>query len=148
MVAERLLRPRRRLRRNRNSPGAADGQTVRWPVGREDLPDQVLLGDGAPLARVARRAAVVAHHEVLPGWDLLRVDRPRVATLRPDVRAVVEALAVDVDEAVPLLPRVAREADQALDERAAGAAAGQRERRRLEDDDVEALRASKAEAEA
>src|SRR3954447_25950621 len=147
MVAERPLRLLRRLP-TPASAGTADREAIGRPVRREHLPDQVGLRHRPPLARVAGRAAVVAHHEVLPCRDLLRVDRARVATLGPDVLGVVEALAVDVDEAVPLLPGVAGKPDQALDERPTGAAARQRERRRLEDDDVEPLRAAEAKAEA
>src|SRR4051794_16367186 len=92
-------------------------EPVRRPVGREDLADQLLARNRAPAARVARLIAVVAHEEVLA----LR-HRPgtgggitRTAILL-DVR-IVEPLAVDVDESALLLrDRLARKADQALDE--------------------------------
>ena len=55
-----------------------------------------------------------------------------------------EALAVDIDEAVPLLPRLAGKGDEPLDERAAGPAALLRGRRSLEDDDVATRRGAEA----
>src|SRR5665647_1607602 len=42
-----------------------EGEPVGRPVGHEDLADQVPARDRAPLTRVARCAAVVAHEEVL-----------------------------------------------------------------------------------
>src|SRR4249920_1634498 len=90
---------------------------IRRPVGHEDLPDEGAPGDGPPPARVARLGTVVAHEEVValgnvPDAGLV------VATARLDVR-LVELLAVDVDEPVRLANGLPREADQALDERAA-----------------------------
>src|SRR3954453_20146324 len=120
-------------------PGSADRDAVRRPVRGEHLPDQVLAWDGAPGARVAGGGAVVAHHEELVLGDPHRRDRPRVAAVGEDVR-LVQALAVDVHVAAALLPLVAGEPDQPLDERAARAAARGGERRRVEDDDLVALR--------
>src|ERR671934_2786158 len=70
--------------------------------------------------------------------------RPRrlvVPAIRLDV-GLVELAPVDIDVPVALAHRVAREADQALDEDAAGAAAKPCLRWRLEDDDLASLRAS------
>src|SRR5207244_4564760 len=116
----------------------AKGDSIRRPVDREDLADQVLARHRPPLARVARRTAVVAHHEVVALWDAPRRLRARVAAVGLDVR-LLQPLAVDVDVAGPLLPAVAGQADQALHERAPGAAFHRRLRRRLEDDDVAAV---------
>src|SRR5919204_5711312 len=73
--------------------GGIDRDPVRWPVGREDLADQVLTGNGPPHARIAGLCAVVAHHEVHPLRDLLRLVRLGVAAVGLDVR-LVELLAV------------------------------------------------------
>src|SRR3954452_11414051 len=73
-----------------------DREPLRRPVGRDDLADQLVVRDRAPAPRVARRAAVVAHHEVVARRDLLRPVRVGVAPLWLDVR-LVELLAVDVD---------------------------------------------------
>src|SRR2546423_1640532 len=119
----------------------------RRPIGKKDLADQVLAGDGPPDARVARRGAVVAHEEVAVLRDRLRRLRVVVAPLGLDVR-LVQLLPVDVDEAVSLLPAVAREADQALDEPPAAAAGPLRRGRCLEDDDLPSLRVADAGEEA
>src|SRR5664280_93637 len=42
-----------------------EGDPPRRPVGHENFADQVRSRNRAPLARVARRAAIVAHEEVL-----------------------------------------------------------------------------------
>src|SRR5207253_11386572 len=126
-----------------NSGISANRDAARRPARREHLADQVLLRHRPPRPRVAGRAAVVAHHEVVAGLDLDRLDRARVAPARLDVR-FVELLAVDVDVARALLPEVSRQADQALDEGPAGAAALPRQRRCLEPDDAAALRAPEA----
>ena len=118
-------------------------ESVRRPVGREDLADHVLARHGAPLPGVARLRAVVAHHEVLAlrTWYVRggRVSRRRVRDVR-----LVELAAVDVDVGQAALRAeldpLARETDDPLDERAAGAAALARRGRRLEDDDVAPLR--------
>src|SRR5712691_7728390 len=128
-------------------PPLLDRDPVRRRVRREHLPDQVLLRDRAPAARVARRRPVVAHHEVVILRDHLRGDRAVVASTRLDVR-LVQPFAVDVHVPLALLPRVAWEPDHALHERAAGATAERRELRRLEDDDVAASRAPEPVAEA
>src|SRR4051795_4533621 len=116
------------------------GDPVRRPVGGEDLADQVLAWHRAPHARVARGVPVVAHHEVVPGRHLggtvtLHGDAPVLLDV-----GLLQALAVDVDIAVaaeqPQLDRVARQPDQALDERPTCTALDSRERRRLEDDDL------------
>src|SRR5256885_1679539 len=85
---------------------SANRDAARRPVRREHLADQIRLRHRSPGARVARRAAVVAHHEVVAGLDLDRVDRPRIATVRLHVR-LVEPLAVDVHVSPALLPRLA-----------------------------------------
>src|SRR4051812_46262954 len=124
------------------SENSADRNPVGGPIRREHLPDQVLPRHRPPLARVARLRAVVAHHEVLPLRDVVRLRASRVTAVRLDVR-LVELLAVDEDVTgaadVPQLDPVAREADQPLDEGSAGAAALPRSRRRLEDHDLAAL---------
>src|SRR5581483_501689 len=117
------------------------------PVGRDHLADQVPARDRAPLARVAGAVPVVAHHEVLPLRDLPRRVAERVAPVRLHVR-LVELLAVDVDVPVPLLPGLPGQPDQPLHEHAARAADLRRLRRGVEDDDVAALRAPEAVAEA
>src|SRR5947209_4695781 len=107
---------------------SANRDTAGRPVRREDLADQAFLRHRPPGAGVARGAAVVAHHEVVAGLDLDRGDRPRVAPVRLDV-GLVQPLAVDVDVAPALLPRLAGQPDQALDEGAACPTALVRERR-------------------
>src|SRR4029077_8368949 len=65
-----------RVSRRRSSFLALDGaqhplaepNAVGRPVDEEHDPDQLVAGDGAPGARVARLRAVVAHHEVLVRW--------------------------------------------------------------------------------
>src|SRR5215210_3222613 len=127
-----------------NSP---DRNPVGRPVRGEDLPDQVLSRHRPPLAGVARLGTVVAHHEVLPLRDVERLCATGVPPVRLDVR-LVELLAVDEDVTgaadVPQLDPAPREADQPLDEGAAGAAALPRCRRRLENDDLAALRVAEA----
>src|SRR5882672_3580700 len=118
---------------------SADRDPARRPVRGEDLPDQVAARDRPPRARVARRDAVVAHHEELALADPDRRDRARVTAGRTDVR-LVETLAVDVYIAAALLPQIAGKPDQALHERPARPAACVGEGRRVEDDNVVALR--------
>src|SRR5438874_9673103 len=89
-----------------NSAKSANRDAARRPVRGEHLADQVALRDGAPGPRVARRAAVVAHHEVAVGRDLDRRDRARVPPARLQVR-LVELLAVDEDVASALLEPIA-----------------------------------------
>src|SRR4029453_11570051 len=76
----------------------AEADSLRRPVDREHLADDVRPRDGAPVAAVARLPAVVAHHEVVVVRDLL------LGEVAPVAHAVqvrlVELLAVDVDEAV------------------------------------------------
>src|SRR5580765_7066770 len=72
---------------------------LRRPVDGEHLSDDVLPRHRAPAARVARRDAVVAHHEVVVLRDLPRRVRLEVAAVALDVR-LVQLLAVDVDEAL------------------------------------------------
>src|SRR4249919_3730697 len=125
----------------------ADADPIRWPVGREDLPDEVLPRHRPPFARVARLGSVVTHHEVLPRGNIERLGTAGVAAVLADVR-LIELLAVDVDVAKATLraqlQHVARQADQPLDERAACAAADTCGRWRLEDDDLAALRVAEA----
>src|SRR3954453_7615805 len=64
------------------------------PVDREHLADDVPPRHRAPAARVARRRAVVSHHEVVVLRDLPRGVRLEVAAVPLDVR-LVQALAVD-----------------------------------------------------
>src|SRR3954452_9420208 len=92
-----------------------EADAVRRPVHGEDLADQVPARNRAPLARVARLRAVVAHHEVLARRNRpLRVRGARVAAGALDVR-LDQLLAVDVDEPVLLLPGLPGQGDQALD---------------------------------
>src|SRR5919206_2219083 len=116
-----------------------DGDSVRRPVRKEDFADQELARHRAPDAGVAGGRAVVAHHEVAVLADLDRPLRLVVSPVGLDVR-LVQALAVDVDVAVPLRPDVAGQADDPLDEDAAAAAVLLRRARRVEDDDLAALR--------
>src|SRR5262245_64656712 len=113
------------------------------PVGHEDLADDVLARHGTPHARVARLRPVVAHDEVAAHRDLERLLGPDVAAVVLDV-GLVEPLAVDIDigrpAAQPHLHALARQADDPLHERAAGAALLLRGRRGLEDDHVASLR--------
>src|ERR671923_2264060 len=113
----------------------AEADSPRREVDREDLPDQVAARQGAPHPRVARLCAVVAHDEVAVVRNLQRRPRVDVAPVRLHIR-LVPPLGVDVDEAAAPLPHIAREADDALDEGAAGAAVLARPLRRREDDDV------------
>src|SRR6266436_5494135 len=118
----------------------AKTQSVRRPVDEEHLADQVPAGDGPPDPRVARLGPVVAHEEVVALRDLRPTARRLVvAAVRGDVR-LLELDPVDVDDAVALADCLAGQADQALHERAAGAAANLRLRRRVEDDDLAPLR--------
>src|SRR4051794_11176426 len=112
------------------------------PVDREHLADDVPPRHRAPAARVARRRAVVSHHEVVVLRDLPRGVRLEVATVPLDVR-LVQALAVDEDAPLALLPDVARQADDALHEDAAGPAGRLRRARHVEDDDLAAVRIAK-----
>src|SRR4029453_13377918 len=91
----------------------AEGNPVRRPVGREDLADQVLPGNRPPDPRIAGLRSVVAHHEVVPLRDPLRVVRVEVAAALRDVR-LDQLLPVDVDLAVPLLPTPAPPAHHPL----------------------------------
>jgi hypothetical protein len=84
--------------------------------------------------------AVVAHEEVMARLDLRPGSRRLVvATAGLEVR-LFEPVAVDVDVAVALAHDLPRQADQALHEGAAGAAAELRLRRGVEDDDLAAPR--------
>src|SRR2546423_15559773 len=124
------------------------GDPARRPVGGEDLADQVLAGTEAPAAGVAGRAAVVSHHQVVVLRDaLVRVPRRDfgqghalvATTVRLDVR-LDQLPAVDVDVAVALLPDLARQTDETLDERPLRSALLLCELRCVEDDDLTALR--------
>ncbi len=95
----------------------------------------------APRARVARALAVVAEHDVAARRHLLRLDDVVAAPRRLDV-GLDQSLAVDVDDAVLHPPRLPGQGDEALDEHTAPAAGALQldARRRLEHDDVAALR--------
>ena len=88
------------------------------PVGHEGASDDLALLDRAPVARVVGELAVVAHHEVVAGRD---VDRVEVLLGRGDVRLVqgLAALAcgagADLHVPVGRLHPVAGHADQPLD---------------------------------
>src|SRR4051794_2365388 len=47
-----------------------EADALRRPVGRKGLADDPLLGDWSPESAVVRGATVVAHHEVVTGWNL------------------------------------------------------------------------------
>src|SRR6186713_1814272 len=123
------------------TPPLVNRQTIRGPVGREDLADQVAAGHGSPLSGVARLRAVVAHHEVVAGRDLHGPELLARAPVRLEVR-LPQLLAVDEDVPEALLQAhldgVAGQPDEPLDERAAGAALHPRSIRRVEDDDLSA----------
>src|SRR5512133_2464799 len=125
----------------------AEADSVRRPVGGEDRANQVLARHRAPAPRVARVAAVVAHEEIVAGRHapgLLPVGDVALASLLLDVR-LVELLVVDPDEALlVLVEEVARQPDQPLDENAALAAVLLGRRRRLEDNDLAAVRVTEA----
>src|SRR6266508_1465507 len=123
-----------------------EADAPRRPVDREYRADEVLPWNRAPAARVARRGAVVAEHQILALRDRLARNRLRVSPIGLDVR-LVQLLAVDVDEAVLLAPGLAWQPDEALDEGLATtpvlftAVAGHlRGVRRLEDHDLASLR--------
>src|SRR6188474_3139539 len=116
----------------------AKADPLRWPINRENGPDEVVAGDRAPLPAVARLRAVVAHHEVAPLRNLPAV-RSLVALARGHV-GLVQPLSVDEDGAVPLLDGVARKPDDPLDEGPARTAGFESLRGRVEDDDIAAMR--------
>ncbi len=105
-------------------------------------PIRLPFGHESPDARVAGLRAIVSHDEVVVERDAEPLFRADVASILLDVR-LLEPLPVDVHErrSTPEADpdRLAREADDALDERATGPALGLRLRRRLEDDDVASL---------
>src|SRR5262245_51544868 len=103
----------------------AKADSLGRPVDGEDLADEAVPRDGSPHPAVAGRRPVVAHHEVLALGNAPCPDVVRVLPLPLRVEiALVEPLAVQVDDAPSVLPdRVARKADQTLDEDAARAAA-------------------------
>src|SRR5487761_1618872 len=150
----------------RRSPGAtcssllmpaplAEPDAVGGPVDEEHGADQVLPRDRPPLPRIARLGAIVSHEEVVAQGHLPTLSIMRgvcQAPLSLDVRffELVEGLAavrLDPDKAlVVLLDRLPGQPDQPLDEGAAGAAFHEREPRRVEDDDLAAMRAGDIEA--
>src|SRR3954453_16174577 len=91
---------------------SAERDPVRRPVGHDHRPDQVLARDRAPHARVARVAAVVAHHEVLTLRDVPLAGRaPAAAELHV---LLLDQLPVDSQPAAVVGDGVAWEPDQAL----------------------------------
>src|SRR6266566_2771804 len=88
--------------------------SLRRPVDGEDLADDVLARHRAPLARVARLDAVVAHEEVHAGGDVVRLRLAEDVALRvPPVLLHVrldQLVAVDVDGPRLLLDRLAGQA--------------------------------------
>src|SRR5262245_30139429 len=90
---------------------------ARRPVRREHVADQVLLRNESPDAGVAGRLPVVAHHQVhvlrdarvgVPRRDVGQPHCPVVPAVGFDVR-LVQLLAVDVNEALPLFPHLPRQ---------------------------------------
>src|SRR4029079_14877948 len=100
------------------------------PIDRENGPDQVVAGNRAPFAAVARLRAVVAHHEVAPLRNLPAVC-PVVALVRRHIR-LVQPLSVDEHGAAPFLDGVPRKPDDPLHEGAARAACLESLRGRVE----------------
>src|SRR4051794_31126851 len=105
--------------------GLVERDSARGPISGEHVPNQVLARDQAPRPGVAGRLSVVAHHQevalrdprvLVPRRQVGEADRAVVAAIGPYVR-LVQLLPVDVDEALALLPDLAGQADQALDER-------------------------------
>src|SRR4051812_36680087 len=134
-------KPRSRSKRKRRDPddlrflrpddrGGAEGMSLvleeadalRRPVGREGLADDPLGGDWSPETAVVRGATVVAHHEVVPGWnlDLGREIAPLAAAAGQRVGLFLR-LAVEHDLAVVDPDPVARAGHDALDEVHVGA---------------------------
>ena len=145
MVAKRCAGGRSDVARSEPASGPRHTQRnpLRRPVGHEDLADEVVLGHGAPHARVARLRAIVTHDEVAAGGHAVGVLGADVAAIVLDVR-LLEPLSVDVDECRTTSQAnrdpLAREPDDPLHERASRSALRLRRRRRLEDDHVSALR--------
>src|SRR4029077_7574869 len=100
------------------------------PVDKEDGADQVPARYRAPLPRVARLGSVVAHEEVLAFRNTPAPCLCVPVTLS-DV-GLLQRPSVDVDEALLLRDRLARQSDQPLHERPALAALLLGFRRRLE----------------
>src|SRR5829696_9537805 len=117
----------------------AKADSLRRPVDREDLTDEIVARNGAPHAAVAGLRAVVAHHEVVTLGDLPRPVVLLVALAGLQVR-LRESLPVDVDRAVPLRDDLPRKANQALYERPTGSTTLPCGRWRLKNDNVAALR--------
>src|SRR3954454_12936853 len=90
---------------------------LRRPVRGKGVADDPVARDGAPEAAVVRRAAVVAHHEVVVLRDR---DRRREVALRAAATGSDERLrlALAIADDVPVLDRerVAWAGDDALDE--------------------------------
>src|SRR5689334_23815707 len=107
------------------SPASKEADALRRPVGREGLADDPLGGDWSPESTVVRGATVVAHHEVVVGWnrDLGR----EVAALAAAAglgEVFLLQLAVELDAAVQDADLVARPATTPLVEVAAARTAG------------------------
>src|SRR5688500_99790 len=131
-----------RLRRKTGLRRLGQTEARRRPIDGKDGADEILAAHGSPLAAVAGLSTVVAHHEVLVGPE--RPLRTVEAGRAPVHVGLLERRPVHAQEAAPLRDGVAREADEPLDERAAGAAALDGLLRRLEDDDVAALGVAEA----
>src|SRR4051812_34430882 len=114
------LRPVGRGRRFLEGPDSA-----RRPVREEGVADDPLLGDGSPVTAIVALPTVVAHHKKVARRNLdgLRQIAEFVARCALRHVGLVEWLAVDVGAVVLDEQRVAREADDALDEVALGALA-------------------------
>src|SRR5438477_1770927 len=119
LIGRRAPKGRRQMLANVNPLGAA--LDLGHPA--DDVPQR----HQPPDPRVARRGPVVAKEEEPPGRDRPSRQSDRVAPGGKDVR-LHQPPPVDVDEAAALGPALSREPDQALDERAARAAAGARRR--------------------
>src|SRR6478672_10432284 len=118
---ERLRRARRREValpvRSAAATSSEEADALGRPVGGEGLPDDPLLGDGAPEPAVVGRATVVAHHEPVTGGN--RHGLGQVAALAAAARLgerLLLELAVEHDVPVADRDLVARACDDALDE--------------------------------
>src|SRR3954469_19008503 len=94
----RFLRPDDRGRAEGMSPFLEEADPLRRPVGREGLADDPLGWDRSPETAVVRGATIVAHHEVVPGWNL-------------DLGREIASLAAAAGQRVGLFLRLAVEHD-------------------------------------
>src|SRR4051794_39252002 len=107
------------------SPASEEADSLRRPVGREGLADDPLFGDRSPETAVVRGATVVAHHEVVVGWNLdLGRELAAFAAAAGLGVGLGKRLPVAHDLAVHDLQPVPRAGDDALDEVDVGTISG------------------------